>query len=361
MLQREQASRLAEIALGHVTREYPHKLDQVLTGPGDLAEPHVLHPMFHGSFDWHSCVHGFWMLARVLRRFPDLPQAGRIRSQFAATFAAEPVAAEVAYLARPMTRTFERPYGWGWLLMLAAELAQSSDADARRWSVALEPLTEAFTQRFLQHLPKATYPVRSGVHSSTAFGLTLALEFAAICNHAGLRDAAQEAARRWFGADVDCQAWEPSGEDFLSPSLMESVCMQRVLPGDEFAGWFARFLPRVAQQEPGNLFQPVTVSDRSDGRIAHLDGLNLSRAWCWSLLSASVPASDPRSPVMRDAAMRHLQASLPNVAGDYMGEHWLASFALLAIEGQASLTARLPLTSEAAPRTCGRGGRPAPA
>jgi hypothetical protein len=332
MLTEQHAARLADIALGHVTREYPHRLDQVLTGPDDLQTPRALHPIFHGSFDWHSCVHGYWLLARLLRLYPRMPQGERIRARFASAFTPEHVAVETGYLARPHTGGFERPYGWAWLLMLAAELVRHPDAQACRCATALAPLADAFVQRFLAWLPKATYPVRTGVHANTAFALTLASDYAAVVAHGELADAIVRSGRRWYLGDRDCQAWEPGGEDFLSPALVEAECMRRLLPAVEFAEWFAAFLPRLAQHEPAALFQPVTVSDRSDGRIVHLDGLNLSRAWCWSSLAAAVPASDPRRDAMRAAARRHIDASLDAVAGDYMGEHWLATFAALALE-----------------------------
>jgi hypothetical protein len=330
------ASRFAQTALGHVAREYPNRLDHVLHAPDDLVTPRALHPIFFGSFDWHSCVHGYWLLARLLRRDPALPEAARIRDQFATAFTGENVAAELAYLARPLSATFERPYGWAWLLMLAAELSRSQDAETQGWSAALRPLAAAFARRFVDFLAKAAYPVRAGTHSNTAFALMLALDYARQCDDAALADSVVRTARRWYLDDADCPAWEPDGEDFLSPCLVEAACMQSVLSAEEFAPWFARFLPRLGEQRPRTLFQPVAVSDRSDGRIAHLDGLNLSRAWCWRSLAAAFPPSDAHRPIMRDAADRHLAASLPHIAGDYMGAHWLATFALLAVEAAES-------------------------
>jgi hypothetical protein len=332
MLTLEQAGGFAEIALGHVSQEFPSKLDHVLRGPGDLQPPRALHPIFYGSFDWHSCVHAYWLLARLLHSHPGLPQREGIRALFASAFTPAHVSVELDYLARPYTATFERPYGWAWLLMLAAELTRGADAEAPRWALALSPLTEAFVQRFLVHLPKATYPTRTGTHSNTAFALSLALQYARIAKHQQLAEAATGTARRWFLGDADCQAWEPSSEDFLSPCLMEAECMRRVLPQEEFAVWFDGFLPRLQGRHPTTLFEPVTVSDRADGRIAHLDGLNLSRSWCWSNLAAALAGSDARRPVMLDAAHRHLGAGLRHVSGDYMGEHWLATFAVLALE-----------------------------
>lgn len=330
MLARDLADQFASAALGHVTREYPTKPDHVLTGPGDLISQRALHPIFFGSFDWHSCVHAHWLLARLLGRYPAATYSQRIRDRFASAFTADNVAIELAYLARPFSRTFERPYGWAWLLMLAAELHK--DTGTAVWADSLKPLTDAFARRFLGFLPGARYPVRSGVHSNTAFALALAEEYARTCQDDALAQAVTAAARRWYLGDANCQAWEPGGEDFLSPCLIEAECMRRLLPAAEFAPWFRGFLPRLEQREPLTLFQPVEVSDRSDGRIAHLDGLNLSRAWCWSNLAQSVPAADPRAGLMRDAAVRHLEASIKHIAEDYMGEHWLATFALLALE-----------------------------
>jgi hypothetical protein len=326
------AGQLARLALGHVTREYPNKLDHVLTGPADLISPRTLHPVFFGSFDWHSCVHSYWLLARLLRYYPGLPESDQIRTLFTASFTQEKISAELAYLARPISGTFERPYGWAWLLALAAELARHDDKPAEGWSVTLKPLSQAFAQRFIDYLPKATYPIRTGVHSNTAFAFALALEYAQTCHDDALANMLGKVARQWYLGDVDCPAWEPSGEDFLSPSLVEAECMRRVLPSQEFVAWFTRFIPRLDRQQPQVLFQPVSVSDRSVGRIAHLDGLNLSRAWCWSNLACCFPRSDRRSQVMRDAAHRHLEASRHYIAEDYMGEHWLATFLLLALE-----------------------------
>ncbi|XXX74169.1 DUF2891 domain-containing protein [Sorangium sp. So ce134] len=325
------ASRLAAIALGHVTREYPHKLDHVMAGPEDVKGPRDLHPIFHGSFDWHSCVHGHWLLARVYRLFPGAPGAAAIRALLEAQLTADKVAVELAYLERPASRGFERPYGWAWLLLLAAELARYDTGEGRRWSAALAPLGDAFAARFLEYLPRATYPVRAGAHSNSAFALALALEYAAVRGDERLARRCAESARAWYGRDADCQAWEPSQDDFLSPALIEAECMRRVLNEPEFRGWFARFLPRAADGEPATLFEPATVSDRSDGKIAHLDGLNLSRAFCWRSLAVALPGGDPVRARALQAAERHLDASLPHVAGDYMGEHWLASFALLAL------------------------------
>ena len=323
------AERLAVIALGHVGREYPNKLDHVLDGPAEVARPRALHPIFFGSFDWHSCVHSHWALARLLRLYPHVAPADEIRALFDAQFTPDKVAAERAYLDRPSARGFERPYGWAWLLKLAAEL---EGLEGGEWARRLAPLAQAFSGRFRNYLPRAALPVRAGAHASSAFALRLATDYAEVVGDARLEAALQDAARRWFADDRACPAWgEPSGEDFLSPVLVEAEAMRRLWPKAAFDPWFDRFLPDLARSEPAVLFAPVAVSDRTDGKIAHLDGLNLSRAWCWRALAGALPAEDPRRLGMVGAAETHLAASLPHLADDYMGEHWLASFALLAL------------------------------
>jgi DUF2891 family protein len=327
----ELASGFAKIALSHITREYPNLLYHVLNGPDDVRSPRELHPVFFGSMDWHSCVHGYWLLASVIRIYPDNPQAAAIRELFNAQITPAGVATELAYLRQPLRGIFERPYGWAWLLMLAAELKRHGTTEAQRWQETLAPLTHAFVSLFTEFLPKATYPTRVGTHFNSAFALTLALEYAETAEESRLRTLIAGKAIGWYRNDEDCQAWEPSADDFLSPALMEAECMRRVLSATEFADWFSAFLPRVAHGEPKALFEPATVSDRSDGKIAHLDGLNLSRAWCWRSIAAVLSDDDPRRAAAVDAARVHLAASLPHVAGDYMGEHWLATFALLAL------------------------------
>jgi hypothetical protein len=325
------ASRLARIALGHVGREYPNALVQMIAGPEDLGTPRALHPIFFGSFDWHSSVHSHWLLARLLRHEPALAEADAIRAYFDQAFTAEKVAGERAYLARPTSRGFERPYGWAWLLMLAAELTFHKDSDAQGWSQTLQPLADDFVARFMAYLPKADYPVRAGVHSNTAFALALSHDYALARPDADLGALIEAKARDWYGGDVDCQAWEPSGDDFLSGALVEAELMRRVLSPADFTAWFATFLPRLADGHPATLFSPAKVSDRGDGKIAHLDGVNLSRAWCWRGVARALGGGGATARLAAEAAERHLAASLAHVSGDYMGEHWLASFALLAL------------------------------
>jgi hypothetical protein len=326
----EVGARFARIALGHVTREYPHKLDHVLASADDACTPSALHPIFHGSFDWHSCVHGYWLLARLLLRFPTAPFAAEIAGLFDNQLTPENVAGERAYLEATTARGFERPYGWGWLLKLAAELAGLSES---RWSQALTPLAEAFARRLRDFLPLASYPVRVGTHFNTAFAVRMAADYAQALEDDALLHLLRATAERWYGRDIDCPAWgEPSGDDFLSPTLIEAECMRRLLPATQFQTWFGHFLPHLTEGLPRTLFVPAQLTDRSDGKIAHLDGLNLSRAWCFRAVAQELPEADGRRLVMQNAAELHLAAALPHVAGDYMGEHWLASFALLALD-----------------------------
>ncbi len=325
------ASRLSAIALSHVTREYPHRLDQVLAGPEDLQSPRALHPIFHGSFDWHSCVHSYWLLATLLRLVPDNSEAPCIRDLLLSSFTERNVAAECAYLKRKSERLFERPYGWAWLLMLQAELSRHDTPDRQRWAALLQPLSTMFVEKFSDYLPKAAFPNRTGTHGNTAFAMTLALEYAQAVNDKALARLLRQTSRRWYAKDVDCQAWEPSGADFLSPALMEAECMRRMLKPDAFRAWHRRFLPKLKRREPKTLFTPARVTDRTDGHIVHLDGLNLSRAWCWRHLAESLPPADPLRGIAAEAARRHFKASANYLSGHYMGEHWLATFALLAL------------------------------
>ena len=324
-LDKRTAAEFARIALGHVRKPYPYKMDHVLQGDEDALPPRHFHPIFYGSFDWHSCVHGWWTLLTLRRLFPGNSEAQAIAELADESFTSGKVAAELAYLDRPTSAGFERPYGWGWLLYLHLEASRHED---RLWGVELEPLARAFAERLHIYLAKLTYPIRVGTHFNTAFALILALAWAEQFDRPLAKGIGIWAVEKFIN-DRDCQAWEPGGDEFLSPALIEAFCMARVMPAERFAAWFAGFLPRTYDLEPATLFTPATVSDRSDGKIAHLDGLNLNRAWCWRSIAPLLPARE--CAIAQGAADEHLAAALPHVSGDYMGEHWLASFALLAM------------------------------
>ncbi|HSC99745.1 MAG TPA: DUF2891 domain-containing protein [Casimicrobiaceae bacterium] len=327
------AARFARTALSNIRREFPHKLDHVIAGDADLRVPRELHPAFHGSFDWHSSVHMHWLLARIRRRFPALPGRDEIDALLDHNLRTLAIDGEVAYLARSDSGAFERPYGWAWLLKLAAEL-HAADDDARRWSCALQPLASALSARFVEFLPRTHYPVRHGVHSNSAFALAFAIEYAEVSHDEALLLACTAKARQWFANDRNGPAsWEPSGADFLSPVLMEAELMRRVLDRDRFAHWLSQFLEGFASAEPASLFEPVQVGDRRDGHLVHLDGLNLSRAWCFGGIAAVLPSGDARATIARAAADVHLAAGWRGLASeDFVGSHWLATFALLALE-----------------------------
>ena len=322
------AAKFMALTLSHLGREYPHKLDHVLDGPGDAQTPSALHPIFHGSFDWHSCVHGWWQVLRLARLYPHLPEAAAVQARAAQMLTEANFAAETAYLARPSARGFERPYGWAWALALHGEMVQHEAI----WTHHADAFAHAFARRFAEFLPLQTYPIRTGTHFNSAFAMVLAFDWARTHDGA-LEGLIESCARDWFANDAGCQAWEPGGDEFLSPALCEALLMSKVL-GPDFPAWFGRFLPNCASAKPASLLAPAEVSDRSDGKIAHLDGLNLSRAWCWRHIAARLEPS-ALGPLLAATAQRHLDAALPHVAGDYMGEHWLASFALLALEALA--------------------------
>jgi hypothetical protein len=325
------ASRLARVALANVVREYPHCPQHVLADARDLHAPRALHPAFYGSYDWHSCVHMHWLLACVRRRFPALPEAAAIADVFDLHLTPDHVAVEAAYFARPLAATFERTYGWAWLLRLAAELA--ADASARRWAQALAPLTVTIVARYHHYLPRQRYPLRQGLHPNSAFGLALALDYADAADARALAALCRDTARRWFAGDRDAPAaWEPSGTDFLSPVLVEADLMRRVLDGPAFGAWLAGFLPGLAAGTPASLLAPVAVDDRADPLLVHLDGLNLSRAWSLQGIAGALPAAEPCRGRLVAAAQAHREAGLAGLAsGEYAGAHWLASFALLAL------------------------------
>jgi hypothetical protein len=330
VLDRATASRYAATGLANVAREYPNHPGHLLTGPDDLLPPSVLHPIFFGSYDWHSSVHQHWMLVRLLRRIPDLPEAAAIRRWFDERVTTEAAEVEAAYLTHPQRRSFERPYGWAWLVTLAAELHTWDDPAADRWAAALTPLTSTVRERTLNWLESTPYPQRSGTHANSAFACVLVGDAAAATGDGDLRDAVDRAATRWYGDDAGYPAWlEPSATDFLSQALVEADLLSRVLSREAFVAWFDRFLP-----DPAPLAVPAVVGDRSDPHTVHLDGLNLSRAWCWRRLATALPQGHALRPIAAAAADRHADAALPHVLSDeYVGEHWLPTFAVHLLTG----------------------------
>jgi Protein of unknown function (DUF2891) len=330
------AERFAELALQCIDREYPNKISHSLTSDDDVAPPRALTPIFFGCYDWHSAVHGHWLLVRLLRQFPALPQRERIRTALASHFTPERAAAEAKYLAAPDRAPFERPYGLAWLLQLFAELHGFDDADARTWATALSPLESTAAQRLRDWLPKLSHPIRTGEHSQSAFAMGLIRDWAVARSDQAMI-ALIDARSRVF--HFDDPAWnlrfEPSGQDFLSPGLAEADLMRRVLPPAEFATWLQRFLPELPRSGNAGWLLPAVVTDKSDGKLAHLDGLNLSRAWMLEGIAAGLPADDPRLASIRAAAATHRTAGLAAVTGEhYEGGHWLGSFAVYLVSGR---------------------------
>ena len=329
----ERAAAFAALPLAYLRLEYPNHIMHVLNDATDVQSPRALHPVFYGCYDWHSAVHGYWLLLRCLRRYPDIAAADQIGALFDEHFTAAAMLQEAAYFQAPGRNSFERPYGYGWLLALAQELAASSHPHAPQWLAAMQPLTATIRQRLLDYLGKLTYPIRVGTHYNTAFALTLALDYARAAGDDELSSTITQAALRYYVADQDYPAhYEPGGDEYLSAALTEAMLMSKVLEGEVFANWFERFLPQLGQVT--SLMQPAQVSDRTDPKIAHLDGLNLSRAWCMQDIASRLPAVHHAQTTIASAAQRHLQASIEHVVGShYSGGHWLASFALLALQG----------------------------
>ncbi|QZH73797.1 MAG: DUF2891 domain-containing protein [Erythrobacter sp.] len=310
------AARFARTALGHVAQEYPNKLDHVMVGPEDARSPRELHPAFYGSYDWHSCVHSWWTLLTIRRLYPGLPGAAQIAALAEETLSEANLAAELSYARRPTARGFERPYGWAWLLYLQLE---ASRHEGHGWADRLEPLARHFAAGWRDYLATLAHPIRHGAHANTAFALRISLEWARVFD-SDLAGLIEQSGKRFFAEDRALPCNEPGGDEFLSPILVEAALMRQMLAPDDFAGWFAAFLPHLDRGEPVAFFTPALVTDPTDGKAAHLDGVNFTRAWCWRELD--LPDENAR---------HHLAASMGAVDGDYMGSHWLASFALLAL------------------------------
>lgn len=323
----EHAGRFAALALECVHREYPNKIAHVMQGADDVGEPHVLTPAFYGCFDWHSAVHGHWLLARLARTFPDAPFAADARKALARSLTEEHIAAECAYLEAEGRASFERPYGLAWLLQLDAELRAWSDDDAREWSAALRPLADVARARLVAWFPKLSHPIRTGEHSQTAFAMGLMLDWARQVGDVPFEQLLVARAQDFYGHDRGWPlAFEPGGQDFLSPGLAEADLMRRVLTRVDFAEWLGAFLPDVTGAFE---LRPAVVTDKSDGKLAHLDGLNLSRAWMLEGVAHALGAHDPRTAAIARVAAAHREAGLAAVTGEhYEGGHWLGSFAV---------------------------------
>lgn len=335
-LEADVMARFVRLALDCVHREYPNKIAHVLTGPDDVRAPRELTPAFYGCYDWHSSVHGHWLLARSARLMPDASFTPDARRALDASLTREHIEAEVRYVGHESRTTFERPYGLAWMLQLASELrewdAETGDADAARWRAALEPLERLSVRRFADWLPDLSHPIRAGEHSQTAFAFGLVLDWARVAGNDEMERLLRSRIDVYYAADRDCPLdYEPSGQDFLSPCLAEADLMRRVLGPVAFAEWLDRFLPgipRAADAAGEAWLDPVVVTDPGDGKLAHLDGLNLSRAWMLDGIAHGLPPGDPRVHVLRALSRRHAEAGLASVTGvHYEGGHWLASFA----------------------------------
>lgn len=323
-------ARFAALALDCVDREYPNKIGHVMHGDDDAATPRELYPAFFGCFDWHSSVHGHWLLARFSRLYPDHALTTDARDVLERHLTPDRIAVETAYLLRDGRASWERPYGLAWLLQLAAELRTWPDADAQRWADALRPLEEACATRFTDWLPKLAYPIRTGEHSQTAFAFGLVLDWARATGREDVARLVEETSRRLYADDCGADlAFEPSGQDFLSPALAEADLMRRVLEPPAFARWLDGFLPQVPHDGGARWLPVAVVTDRIDGKLAHLDGLNLSRAWMLEGIAAGLPGGDTRRDALLAAAAAHAADGFGALSGEhYAGGHWLGTYAM---------------------------------
>src|SRR5215467_14462915 len=328
------AERFAKLALACVEKEYPNKISHVLNSDADVAPPRKLTPAFYGCYDWHSSVHGHWLLVRLLRTFPNASFAPQAREALRKSLTAENLKQEAAYLRGEGRTSFERPYGLSWVLQLCSELREWDDPQAKEWSANLKPLEDVAVERLSKWLPKLSHPVRIGEHDQTAFGLGLMFDYARAAKNDDFAKLIRDSAKKFFLADKNCPLnYEPSGEDFLSPCLGEADVMRRVLPQKEFANWLKQFMPQIPvgreENENADWLKVVVSPDPSDPKLAHLDGLNLSRAWMLEGILSSLPAGDPRRPALERAAEAQRRAGLAAVTGEhYEGGHWLGSFAV---------------------------------
>ncbi len=332
----EAATRFAELALACVHQEYPNKIAHVMNGDADVRPPRELTPAFYGCYDWHSAVHGHWLLARLARTFPEAPFTPRARAALAKSLTPANITAEAAYLSAPGRVSFERPYGLAWLLQLSAELREWDDPQAREWAATLKPLEQIAAQRIREWVPKLTRPIRVGEHDQTAFAFGLILDWARQAGDEAMEKLLTERVESFYGKDQRCPlAYEPSGHDFLSPCIAEADLMRRVLPPARFATWLRNFMPDLPSDGSGAWLEPAVVSDPGDPKLAHLDGLNLSRAWMLEGIAAALPPTEKRVGSLRAAAKRHREAGLRSVTGaHYEGGHWLGSFAVYLVTGR---------------------------
>ena len=322
-----EANRLSKLPLGCMDTEYPNKLGQVLSSAEDLKSPSALHPTFYGCFDWHSAVHGHWSLIRLLKEFPDLENAAEIKEKLAARMSKENILQEILYFKAPQNKSYERTYGWAWLLKLAEELHTWDSPFARTLESNLQPLTDLIVDNYLEFLPKLYYPIRIGTHTNTGFGLSFAYDYSIAVGNDALKNSIATRAKDFFLKDKNGPLeWEPGGYDFLSPCLEEIDIMRRVLSKEEFATWLQQFLPQLSKVD--FKLEPGIVSDRSDGHLVHLDGINFSRAWCLYGIAQTLPEYAH----LKNVANEHIHHSLPAIVdGNYEGGHWLASFAIYAL------------------------------
>ena len=325
-----QVDAFAQLALKNIHREYPNKTGDVLVGPEAVKSPKALHPAFYGCFDWHSSVHGHWMLVKLLKDYPQHSVCKLIRENLAINLTKENLDAELAYFSADEHKSFERTYGWAWYLKLVAELDDWDDDQGRQWRRDLKPLEELLVKRTLAYLPKLSYPIRTGVHADSGFGLAFILDYARAVKHEQLEQAIVDRARFFYLKDSDYPTvYEPSGQDFFSSCLNEADLMRRVLSREQFVQWFGEYLPSLREGDGGNLLIPVEVSDVTDGYIVHLAGLDLSRAWCLQGIAARLPEGDSRITLLKQSAAAHADKGFSYVfSGAYEGEHWLATFAV---------------------------------
>jgi len=329
-LSEQQVSNFAELALKNIQTEYPNKPGNVVVDEASVRTPRQMHPAFYGCFDWHSSVHGHWMLIRLLKDYPDHLIGTEIRKKLSENLSAENLQGELAYFLEDQHRSFERMYGWAWYLRMVAELNDWQDPAGRQWRENLRGLENLLVERTIEYLPKLSWPIRTGIHPDTGFALGQILDYARVVNNQQLADLIVQRARDFYLNDIDYPTrYEPSGQDFFSSGLNEADLMRRVLPADEFLVWFDRFLPGLKEGDGGNLLQPVSVSDVTDGYIVHLAGLNMNRAWCMLGVASVLPDTDNRRELLKKSAIEHAQAGYRYVfSGHYEGEHWLATFAI---------------------------------